>query len=143
MPIMTPAQLTGQLTAALNGPHADAHTAAAAQLTAEAARFLNYATGPHAAEGLTDPATVDRITGNLAEAAQRLPQLFGQLGDYLAHEYAAGHLADDYGRLPYIVISQARHDLDTAARLAHDLSKALAAAQSAVTGLHNTGSDTR
>jgi hypothetical protein len=140
---MTPDRLTEELTDRLGGPHADEHTAAAARLAAEAARFLNYATGPHAAEGLTEPATVDRITGNLAEAASRLPQLCGQLGDYLAHEFAAGHLADDYGRLPYIVVGQARHDLDTAARLADTLGKALAAAQSAVSGLRTAGGEGR
>jgi hypothetical protein len=140
---MSPDQLASQLTVRLSGPHADQHTAAAAHLAAEAARFLNYATGPYAAKGLTEPSTVDRITGNLAEAAHRLPQLCDQLGDYLAREYAAGHLADDYGRLPHTVIGRARHDLDTAARLAHDLGKALAAAQSAVSGLHLTGGEAR
>jgi hypothetical protein len=137
IPIMTPDQLADQLTARLNGPHNDTGTAGAARLAAEAARFLNHATGPHAAHGLTEPATVDRITGNLADAAYRLPQLCSQLGDYLAHEFAAGRLADDYGRLPYLVVGQARHDLDAAARLADSLSKALAAAQSAVSGLHH------
>ena len=134
---MMPDQLAGELTARLNGPHSDDATAGAARLAAEATRFLNYATGPHAWAGLNDPATVDRITGNLAQAAYRLPQLCGQLGDYLAREFAAGQLADDYGRLPYLVVGQARHDLDTAARLADALGKALASAQSAVAGLHH------
>lgn len=140
---MTPDQLASQLTAALDGPHDDDGTAGAARLAAEAVRFLNYATGPHAAEGLTGPGTVDRITGNLAEAARRLPQLFGQLGDYLAHEFAAARLADVYGRLPYHVVSQARADLDHGAQLADDLGKALAAAQSAVAGLRTAGEDSR
>lgn len=132
---MTPDQITSELTARLPGPHGDGHTAAVARLAAEAARFLNYATGPRAAEGLTEPATVGRIAGDLAALASRLPQLCSQLGDYLARAFAAGQLADIYGRLPYHVICQARHDLDTAARLATDLRKALEAAQAATSGL--------
>lgn len=56
--IMTPDQLADQLTGRLDGPHADEHTTGAARLAAEAVRFLNYATGFHAPEGLTYPATV-------------------------------------------------------------------------------------
>ena len=133
---MTPDRLTDALTARLNGPHSDEATAEAARLAAEAARLLNYATGPHVSDGLTEPATAYRVMADLAQAAYRLPQLCGQLGDYLAREFAAGHLADDYGRLPYQVITRARHDLDTAARHADALGAALAAAQNAIAGLY-------
>jgi hypothetical protein len=129
-------QLTATLAARLNGPHSDEATAEAAGLVSETTRLLNYATGPHADDGLTEPGTAYRVMADLAEAARRLPQLCGQLGDYLAREFAAGHLADDYGRLPYLVTSQARHDLDAAAQHAAALGTALAAAQNAIAGLH-------
>jgi len=133
---MTPDQLTDTLTARLNGPHSDEATAGAARLAAEAARLLNYATGPHASEGLTEPATAYRVMGDLAQAAYRLPQLCGQLGDYLAREVAAARLADDHGRPPGLLITRARHDLDAAARHADALGAALAAAQNAIAGLY-------
>jgi len=133
---MTPDRLSDTLTARLNGPHSDEGTVEAARLAAEVARLLNYATGPHASAGLTEPATAYRILGDLAQAAYRLPQLCGQLGDYLTCQCAAGHLTDDHGRLPYSVVTRARHDLDTAARHADALGLALAAAQNAVAGLY-------
>jgi hypothetical protein len=138
---MTPDQLRADLIAQLHGPHSDDTTAGAARLAAEVARFLNYATRTGDGDGLTEPATVYTLAGNLSAAAHALPQLCGQLGDYLSREFASGNLADAYGRLPYHVVCQARHDLDAAARLADALGKALAAAQSAVTGLHAAGGD--
>jgi hypothetical protein len=129
-------RLTGTVAARLNGPHSDDATAGAAGLLSETVRLLNYATGPHADDGLTEPGTAYRVMADLAEAARRLPQLCGQLGDYLAREFAAGHLADDYGRLPYLVTADARRDLDAAAAHADALGTALAAAQNAIAGLH-------
>jgi hypothetical protein len=129
-------RLTDTLAGRLHGPHSDEATAQAAGLVSEAVRLLNYATGPHADDGLTEPATAYRVMADLAETARRLPQLCGQLGDYLAREFAAGHLADDYGRLPYLVTTEARQHLDTAAQHADTLGTALAAAQNAIAGLH-------
>jgi len=136
---MTPDQLADSLTARLNGPHSDDATAGAARLAAEVARFLNYAT--RAGEGLTEPATVYSVTGNLAAALHALPQLLSQIGDYLSREFAAGNLADDYGRLPFIVIGQARADLDNTARLSEWAGRSLDAVQSAVSGLHHAAGD--
>ena len=139
---MTPDQLADSLTARLNGPHSDDATAGAARLAAEVARFLNYAT--RAGEGLTEPATVYSITGNLAAALHALPQLLSQIGDYLSREFATGHLADDYGRLPFIVVGQARADLDNTARLSEGAGRSLDAVQAAVSGLHHAaGGETR
>ena len=134
---MTPDQLADSLTARLNEQRSDDATAGAARLAAEAARFLNYATRPGAGEGLTEPATVYSITSNLAAALHALPQLLSQIGDYLSREFAAGHLADDYGRLPFIVVGQARADLDNTARLSESAGRSLDAVQSAVSGLHH------
>lgn len=133
---MTAERLSGTLTARLNGPHSDEATAEAARVASEAVRLLNYATGPHASAGLTEPATAFQVMADLAQTAYRLPQLCGQLGDYLDREFAAARLADDHGRLPYLVIARARHDLDTAARHADALGAALAAAQNAIAGLY-------
>ena len=68
---MTPDQLTSTLTARLHGPHDDEMTAGTARLAAEAIRFLNYATRPHAG-GLTEPATVPAVMGELSTAVYRI-----------------------------------------------------------------------
>ncbi len=47
---VTPAQLTAALAARIRGPYADSDTAAAAEVTAEAIRYLN-----HAAPGAGSP----------------------------------------------------------------------------------------
>ncbi|HEY3957980.1 MAG TPA: hypothetical protein VGM53_31840 [Streptosporangiaceae bacterium] len=135
---MTPGQLADQLTAGLDGPHADEHTTAAAGLASEAIRFLNYATGPHSDAGLTRPATVYRVTSSLAEAAGRLPQMFAQFTGWLDAECAAGRLGDDHGGPVTVLTDRARCHLDQAARHAAALSDALAAAQSALATVHGT-----
>src|SRR5690348_14047344 len=98
--MMTPDRLRVELTRRLDGPHADEHTTAAADLAAEAVRFLNYATGSHSSAGLCYPATVYAVAANLAEAAHRMPQLCDQLTRWLQAELAAGHLACDDGTPP-------------------------------------------
>jgi hypothetical protein len=140
---MTPDQLADQLTAALDGPHADERTAGTAWLAAEAVRFLNYATGSHAEQGLTYPATVYTVTGALSQAAGRLPQLCGQLARWLDAEHAAGRLADDHGGPVCVLTDRARGHLDQAARHADALSRALADVQSAIaTVRQETGKET-
>jgi len=136
---MTPAQLAAALTARLDGPHGDEHTTAAAWLASEAIRYLNYATGPHAAAGLTWPATVYTVAGALAEAAGRLPQACGQLAAWLDAEHAAGRLGDDHGGPAGVLTDKARYHLDQAARHAAQLAAALTGAQSAVATVHATG----
>ena len=135
---MPPGQLADLLTAGLDGPHADQRTAAAAGLASEAIRFLNYATGPHARTGLTQPATAYRITGSLAEAAARLPQLCHQLTGWLDAACAAGRLGDDHGGPVTVLTDRARHHIEQAARHADALSDALNDAQSALATVHGT-----
>ena len=135
---MTPDQLTSTLTARLHGPHDDEMTAGAARLAAEAIRFLNYATRPHAG-GLTEPATVPAVMGELSTAVYRLPQLFGQLADWLNDATAAGELADDHGRPVYQLTDEARLVLAEAMSRADHLARALAAVQSLTSSLHVTG----
>lgn len=140
---LTPGQLADALTAGLDGPHADEHTTGAAGLAAEAVRFLNYATGPHAGQGLTYPATVYSTAGYLAVAAERLPQLFGQLTGWLDGECTAGRLGDDHGGPVAPLTDRARYHLDQAARHATALSEALAAVQSALATVHTKRTEAR
>lgn len=135
---MTPARLTEALIGRLDGPHADEHTTAAGWLATDAIRFLNYATGPHASAGLTNPVTVYAVTGSLARAAASLPQLCGQLTGWLDAEQAAGRLGDDCGGPVAVLTDRARFHLDAAARHATALGQALAGAQSALATVHPT-----
>ena len=137
--MLTPDRLRVELTRRLDGPHADAHTAAAADLAAEAVRFLNYATGSHSGAGLRYPATVYTVTANLAEAAHRMPQLYDQLTRWLESELAAGHLACDDRTPPGPAVSIAAGQLARAAQLAARLGDALMAAQSALSGVNGRG----
>jgi hypothetical protein len=70
-----------------------------------------------------------------------LPQLLSQIGDCLSREFAAGHLADDHGHLPFIVVGQARADRANTARLSEWAGGSLDAVQSAVSGPHHAAGD--
>jgi hypothetical protein len=137
--MMTPARLARELTARLDGPHADEHTAAAADLCAEAVRFLNYATGSHSPAGLVFPSTVYMIAADLSSAAYRMPQLFGQLADWLAREDAAGMLGTDDGSPAADVVAAARVNLASATVAAERLSAYLDALQNSISGLNGRG----
>jgi hypothetical protein len=142
--VSAPGESAEALTAGLDGPHADEHTTGAAHLAAEAIRFLNYATGPHASTGLTFPATVYTVVGWLGLTAMRLPQLCGQLTGWLDTENAAGRLGDDQGGPVAVLADRARFHLDTAAGHATALHTALTGAQSALSTVHQTaGGPTR
>ncbi len=130
----TPDQTASELTARLDGPHADQDTAAAAHLVAEAVRFLNYATA--AGAGLSYPATVYTVTGELAVAAARLTQLTNQMGRFLAGELAAGRLGEDSGRDPAEAVDRADDYLAAAAATAVTLGDVLSAAQSSLATVH-------
>ena len=125
--MMTPKRLAGELERRLDGPHADEHTAATADLAAEAVRFLNYATGSHSPAGMEFPSTAYLITADLSIAAERMPQLFGQIGRWLAEQLAAGLLGADDDTPPADAVAAAhRHLADAAIRasmLAADLSR--------------------
>jgi len=137
--MMTPDRLAVELTRRLDGPHADEHTTGAADLAAEAVRFLNYATGSHSGDGLRYPATVYTIAADLSLAAGRMPQLFGQLTGWLDTELAAGHLGVDDGSDPAAPVAEATAGLAEAAALADRLSRALAAVQSALGSVNARG----
>jgi hypothetical protein len=137
--MMTPERLTVELDRRLDGPHDDDHTAAAADLAAECVRFLNYATGSHAPAGLVYPSTVYMVAADLSSAAHRMVQLFGQLGDWLAAEDAAGMLGTDDGGPSADVVTAARKRLAAATASATLLSAQLAALQNGIAGLNGRG----
>ena len=137
--MMTPKRLGRELQARLDGPHDDDHTAAAADLAAEAIRFLNYATGSHAPAGLVYPSTVYLVAADLSSATHRMVQLFDQLGDWLAAEDAAGMLGTDDGSPSADVVATARKRLYFASKSAALLSAQLASLQNGIAGLNGRG----
>jgi hypothetical protein len=137
--MMTLKRLTRELTARLDGPHDDEHTAAAADLCAEAVRFLNYATGSHSPAGLVFPSTVYLIAADLASAAARMPQLFSQLDGWLARQDAAGMLGTDDGSPTADVLAAAHVELASAAKAARHLTAYLTALQNGISGLNGRG----
>jgi hypothetical protein len=136
---VTPALLTQHLADLAHGPYADADTADAAGLAAEAVRYLNYA-APRG--GVTDPATIATVTASLATAAYRLPQLLTALGDWLNAEAAAGRLGDDHRRPPEHLAALIRAAVRTASDHADDLAAALNAAHNLTATLHAAGPGT-
>jgi hypothetical protein len=137
--MMTPNRLTRELTARLDGPHNDEHTAAAAELAAEAVRFLNYATGSHSPAALAYPSTVYGIAADLSSAAWRMQQLFTQLGDWLTAQDAAGMLATDDGVPAADVVTTARSNLTSAFVAASCLSRHLDALHNTISALNGRG----
>lgn len=137
--MMTPKRLTRELTARLDGPHADEHTAAAADLCAEAVRFLNYATGSHSPAGLVFPSTVYLIAADLSSAAYRMVQLFGQLDGWLTRQDAAGMLGTDDGSPAAETVAAASVNLASATTAARHLSAYLDALQNSISGLNGHG----
>jgi hypothetical protein len=141
--MMTPKRLASELTARLDGPHADEHTAAAADLCAEAVRFLNYATGSHSPAGLVYPSTVYLIAGDLGLAAKRMTQLFAQLDDWLDTEDLLGHLGTDDGQPSTDVVATPRENLVSARAAANCLCARLEALQNSTSGRNGRGPDRR
>jgi len=133
---MTPGRMAEDLRTRMDGPHGEDHTTGAAELAAQAVRFLNYATGPHSDFGLPYPATVYSVAASLSLAAGRLGQLFGQLDGYLHRELAAGRLGEDSGADPAGSVDLASHHLSVAAAAARGLADALGAVQSGLSGTH-------
>lgn len=130
---MTAEEIAAQLPQLADGPHDDDTITAMAQIAAEAIRVLNHATMP--SRGLSEPATVCAVLGQLAAVAHRLPQLCGQLSGWLRQQHAAGQLAHPAEGLPGAV-HDALAGLDRAAQDATRLGEALDLAQQATTWLY-------
>lgn len=139
--MMTPRRMAADLERRMNGPHSEEHTAQAAFLIAEAVRFLNYATGSHAADGLPWPGTAYDVTGCLKVAAQRLPQCLDQLSDQVKRDFEGGLIATADRQEETLKEAVAAFDghLATAALLAGQLTIALADAQSAIADVNGRG----
>lgn len=139
--MMSPRRLAVELDAGLDGPHADEHTVGAADLAAEAVRFLNYATGSHAGPdgGLTWPSTVYSVTAGLSQMAERMPQLFTQMSLWLVTETAEGRVGMDDRSDPTPAIADARTHLNAAKYAALKLMTELSAAQNALAAVNGRG----
>lgn len=85
------------MTLNVDGPHSPENTRRAAALAAEAIRFLNHATGNRDSEALRYPSDVDAVVQDLAVAVMRMPQLFGQIAQWLGRECDTGRLEVRYG----------------------------------------------
>jgi hypothetical protein len=129
----TAARLAAALAALCDGPYADADTAGAAELTAQASRYLCYAA---AKGGVTDPATIAGLTASLAAVAGRLPQLLNTISQWLTAETAAGRIADDHRRTPDQLTARIRAASAQAADSAEFLAAALAAVHNLTATLH-------
>lgn len=119
----------------LHGPYDHAITSRQAELAADAIRYLNYATR----DGLTEPATAAVITGHLADAVYRLPQLTG----WLTREITAGRVASDHGEPALLLAAAARDQLTEAAEQAARLARALDHARQLASTLHATPAGNR
>jgi hypothetical protein len=101
-------------------------TLALARTTAGAVRSLNHVT--LGGQGLAQPADAYSLLGELSLAAAGLPQLLGQVGQWLAAALAAGRLGCDDGTGPAAAVSGAWLFLSdaraSAAALARDLDQA-------------------
>jgi hypothetical protein len=122
----------------VDGPHSPESIREAADLAAEAIRYLCHATMPGSG-GLINPADTYSLLGALYTGTERLPQLLMQLTSFLAAQAASGTLADDHGRDVATLTAEASYNLGTAHQLAADLTKALQNAQQAITGLYVRG----
>jgi hypothetical protein len=97
-----------------------------ARTAAEAVRGLNHLTGH---DGLGQPSAAYDLTGALALAASRLPQLLTQIEHWLGHALAAGRLGHDLGEDPAAAIDAAAAFLGDARTSAGALAGDLNAAQ--------------
>jgi hypothetical protein len=118
----------------VDGPHSPERTREVADLLAESVRFLNYASngGP----GLEDPADAYSLLGALYMGTERLPQLFMQLGNFLAAHGRSGRLASTDGGPVSPLVATAAYHLSEAHQLAAALTTALQEAQNAISGLY-------
>lgn len=117
-----------------DGPHNSERTAEAGQLFDDCSRFLCYATMPEKG-GLEYPGDAYRLIADLYAATGRLPQACEQIGEFLM---AQGRRVDAYearGRNPSEQSAIGAARLADAATAAHNLTRALQAAQTAIAGL--------
>jgi hypothetical protein len=118
----SPAQMTRSLAALADSPYRDADTADVAGLAAETVRYLGHVVPDG---GVTDPATVTAVAGDLSLMACRLPALVASLGAWLMNESAAGRLTDDQRRPPAEMAAKVVMASSDACQSARELARAL------------------
>ena len=107
-----------------------------ADAIAEDVRTLNYLTGAGSEPCALDyPADLYEVIAGLKIAAQRLPQLLGQMGAWLQDEHASGRVAHDHGQDPGEYVAAVADALQRASDDAVALAAALDSAHEACSGL--------
>lgn len=126
---------TDLLRSRMTGPHDPESVSAAADMAAEAIRYLNLSTRPGQG-GLESPADAYDLLGSLKVAVERMPQLCGQVGAQLRKQAAAGNAADREGRDPAIQAGMAADLLEDVAGRLDSAAAHLGRAQSDIAGLY-------
>jgi hypothetical protein len=126
------------------GDYSRERTVAAAEVAAEAIRYLNHATGSDPQQALPDPVACAELTSRLHTLTSRLPQLLHQVAAETMSQ--AGHprlTADGYAdppsggvANPVVLAGAAIDDLETAADVAEALSDPLGTAQQHLSRLY-------
>ncbi|MFG2245771.1 hypothetical protein [Spirillospora sp. NPDC048823] len=100
----------------------------------ETVRALNRLT--QSPPGLTQPAAVYTVLGNLAQTAFRLVQTTQQLDAFLSEELDAGRLGHDQDEDPVPAVTRAHNAMSRAAEQAMDLGETFRRAAGALTPIH-------
>jgi hypothetical protein len=106
-----------------------------ADAIAEGVRTLNYQTGAGGQVELEYPGDLYSVIANLKIAADRLPQLFGQMATWLRDEHAAGRVAHDSGADAGEYVAAVADALARASEDAVTLGAVLSTAHEASSGL--------
>lgn len=126
-----------------DAPHSPERTRALADVGASVIRTLNYAT--RTTDGLNDPGDAYELLGALGQLAERLPQLCGQIRDYLTEAHNRGELFEPadgpHQGSATLALMLTRDALGLAASEASTLRQALRAAQSEIRAIRYAGPD--
>ena len=117
-----------------DGPHSPARTAQVGQLLDDCSRAIVYATMPGKG-GVAYPSDVCRLVADLYSATARLPQMCGQMEEFLRVQATTGRLYEARGRDVKIQCARGMAHLAQAAAAAGALTMALQAAQTDIAGL--------
>lgn len=117
-----------------DGPHSPEVTAKAGDLFDRCSRFLVYATMSEKA-GLHFPADAYRLVADLYAATGRMPQICGQLEQFLRAQEAEERLYEARGEPVPATIERAAGHLRQAADAARTLTRLLQAVQADIAGL--------
>lgn len=126
-----------------DGPHDPKRTQQLADVAAEAIRTLNYAT--RSKDGLRDPGDAYELLGTLAQLAERLPQLCGQIRDYLTDAHNRRELFEPangpHQGSTALAVMLTRDALGQAAGDATTMREAIRNAQSEIRAVRYAGPD--